>query len=179
MQKLMNKYLLLLPLAFTTLAIAHGPSRVLIIEEIEIATPANDVWSLINDFCSIKDWHPSVTDCTNTNGNKIESIRTITLENGEKITEILAKHRPEKFMIQHYMEDDQQIKTYPISTHSLTMTIEDNGKNSSIMKWKGAFYRSFPGPTPPPELSDEAATKKLTNFYQIGLENIKKLLESQ
>ena len=72
------------------------------------------------------------------------------------------------------MEDGQELKAYPITTHGLTITITDNGKGGSILKWKGAFYRSYQGPTPPHELSDEYATEKLTIFYNTGMENIKK-----
>lgn len=161
------------------LAMSHGPSRVLLVKEIDINSPPNKVWSVISDFCSIKDWHPVVTDCTNDKGNQADSIRVITLDNGEQISEILAKHNSEKFMIQHYMKDSQELKSYPIATHALTITITDNGNNGSNLKWKGAFYRSFQGPNPPPELSDQAATKKLTAFYKAGMESIKKLAESE
>ena len=159
------------------LLMAHGPARVLLVEEIEINATPDKVWLVIGDFCSIKDWHPSVIDCTNDKGNEPDSIRVITLEGGEQIREILAKHKPDKFMIQHYMEDGQELKAYPITTHSLTITISDNGKGGSTVKWKGAFYRYFQGPNPPPELSDETAIEKLTVFYRAGLENIKKLSE--
>ena len=159
------------------LVMAHGPSRVLLIEEIEINATPDKIWSVIGDFCSIKDWHPTVTDCTADKGNEPDSLRVITLDGGEQIREILAKHKPDNFLIQHYMEDGQQLKAYPITTHGLTITVSDNGKGSSTLKWKGAFYRSFQGPTPPHELSDEYATEKLTVFYKTGMENIKKLSE--
>ena len=170
--------LLLCILLFPSIALTHGPSRVLIKEEISVNASTEKVWSIISDFCSIKTWHPAVTDCTSDKGNAIESVRTITLENGEEITEILAKHKPEKFMLQHYMKDGQTLKTYPITTHSLTITVTDDGNNKSIVQWKGAFYRAFQGPNPPPELSDKAATEKLTIFYKNGLQSIKAISES-
>jgi hypothetical protein len=159
------------------LVMAHGPSRVLLIEKIEINATPDKIWSVIGDFCSIKDWHPTVTDCTADKGNEPDSLRVITLDGGEQIREILAKHKPDNFLIQHYMKDGQQLEAYPITTHGLTITISDNGKGGSTLKWKGAFYRSFQGPTPPHELSDEYATEKLTVFYKAGLENIKILSE--
>ena len=159
------------------LVIAHGPARVLLVEEIEINASPEKVWSVIGNFCSIKNWHPTVTDCTSDKGNEPDSIRVVTLEGGEQIREILAKHNPGNFMIQHYMEDGQKLEAYPITTHGLTITILDNDKGGSTVKWKGAFYRFFQGPNPPPELSDETATEKLAVFYRAGLENIKKLSE--
>ena len=156
---------------------AHGPSRVLVKEEATINATPEKIWSIIRDYCSIKDWHPEVTDCTSDKGSQPESVRTITLQNGEQIKEILAKHLADKFMFQHYMQDGQDIKTYPIATHSLTITVAENDAGGSILKWKGAFYRSFPGPNPPPELSDQAAQEKLASFYKTGIESIKKLVE--
>lgn len=160
------------------LCLAHGPSRVLLKEQISINASTDKVWSIISDFCSIKDWHPLVKNYTSNQGNAINSVRTITLENGEEITEILAKHKPEKLMLQHYMQDGQTLKTYSITTHSLTITVTDDSNNGSIIQWKGAFYRTFQGPNPPPELSDVAATEKLTMFYKSGIQSIKKISES-
>ena len=147
-----------------TLTLAHGPSRVLLVEEIEINATPDKVWSVIGDFCSIKDWHPTVTDCTSDKGNEPDSIRVITLDGGEQIREILARHEPDKLMIQHYMEAGQELKAYPITTHGLTITISDNGEGGSTVKWKGVVYRFYQGPNLPPELSDETATEKLTVF---------------
>ncbi len=171
------KTCLLAALFVPALVLAHGPARVLLIEEIDINATPEKVWSVISDYCSIKDWHPMVTDCTSDKNNEPGSVRVITLESGEQISEILAKYKPENFMIQHYMEDGQELKAYPITTHGLTITVSDNGKGGSTLKWKGAFYRSYQGPTPPHELSDEYATEKLTVFYRAGMENIKKLSE--
>jgi len=171
------KFCILAAFFAPALTLAHGPSRVLLVEEIEINATPDKVWFVIGDFCSIKDWHPTVTDCTSDKGNEPDSVRVITLEDGEQITEILAKHNPDKFMIQHYMEAGQELKAYPITTHGLTITISDNGEGGSTVKWKGAFYRFYQGPNPPPELSDETATEKLTVFYRAGLKNIKKLSE--
>ena len=64
----------------------------------------------------------------------------------------------------------------PVNTHGATITVKDGG-GKSIVEWKGAFYRSFPGPNPPPELSDETASKVLSEFYTAGLEKIKALAE--
>jgi len=95
------KFCLLAAFFAPALAMAHGPSRVLLIEEIEINASPEKVWAVISDYCSIKDWHPTVTDCTADKGNEPDSVRVITLEGGEQIIEILAKYKPDTFMIQH------------------------------------------------------------------------------
>ena len=164
--------LLLVP----ALAIAHGPSRQKVIKEIDIKAPAEKVWGIISDYCSIKDWHPAVKACESDNGNAPDSTRTITLDNGEQIKEKLINYIPEKTMYQ-YMLAEPNVKAFPINTHGATISVSAGENGMTKVEWKGAFYRSFPGPNPPPELSDEAASKVLTDFYTAGLENIKKLAE--
>lgn len=164
--------LLLIP----SLVLAHGPSRQKVVQQIEINAPVEKVWGIISDYCSIKDWNPAVTACESDNGNENDSTRTITLENGQQMQEKLIKYNPENTMYQ-YMLLKPNVDALPINTHGSTLSVKAGENGKTIVEWKGAFYRSFPGPNPPPELSDEAATKKLTEFYKSGLENIKKLAE--
>lgn len=165
-------------LLVTTIAIAHGPSRQKVLQEIEINAPPQKVWAIIADFCGIQNWHPMVKSCVSDNGSEVNSVRTIELDNGEKIQEKLYKIRPDTKLIQFalQLEKGQIIKGMPIATHGSTIQIMDHDGKAKVV-WKGAFYRAFPGQNPPPELSDEAAKAALQNFYQVGLENIKKIAE--
>lgn len=164
--------LLLLP----SLALAHGPSRQKVVKEIEINAPVDKVWAIIKDYCSIKDWNPDVTACESDKGNEADSIRTITLENGQQMKEKLIKYKPDSTSYQ-YMLMAPNVDAMPINTHGASLSVRAGNGGKTIVEWKGAFYRSFPGPNPPPELSDEAATKVLTDFYTAGLEKIKAMAE--
>ena len=173
------KLCLLNMLLIPAIVVAHGPSRQKVVQEIEINASADKIWKIIENFCSIEDWHPGISKCSADNGSETKSVRTIELENGEKINEILFKHDPENKKIQYGMqelEEGRVIKGLPIATHGSTISIsEDNGK--SKVQWKGAFYRSFPGQQPPPELTDEACIKAVTKLYKTGLENLKNIAE--
>jgi len=164
--------ILLLP----SLVLAHGPSRQKVVQEIEINAPVDKVWAIISDYCAIKDWNPGVTACESNKGNETDSIRTITLENGQQMNEKLVKYKPDSTMYQ-YMLMEPNVDAMPINTHGATLSVKAAGSSKSVVEWKGAFYRSFPGPNPPPELSDETATRILTEFYTSGLENIKAMAE--
>ncbi len=172
------KLILLSILFVPALAFAHGPSRQKVVEEIEINAAPDKVWEIIKDFCSIQDWHPGIKSCTADKGSEIDSVRTIELENGEKIQEKLFKLDTESMKIQYAMqlEKGRVVPGLPIATHGATITISENGSGSKI-QWKGAFYRSFPGQQPPPELSDAACIEVVTKLYKTGLENIKTLAE--
>ena len=163
-------------LLFPALAIAHGPSRQKVDKQIEINAPVAKVWGVISDFCSIKSWNPAVTACESDKGNEAGSTRIITLENGQKLKEKLVKYDAGDFTYQ-YMMLEPNAAAFPINTHGATMTVKAGESGKSIVEWKGAFYRSFPGPNPPPELSDETASKALSEFYTKGLEQIKKMAE--
>lgn len=170
------KLILIALLLVPFLVYAHGPSRQKVVKEIEINAPVDKVWAIISDYCSIKVWNPEVTACESDKGNEADSVRIITLQNGQQMKEKLIKYKPDSTTYQ-YMLTEPNVEAMPINTHgsSLSVRAGDNGK--TIVEWKGAFYRSFPGPNPPPELSDEAATKRLSDFYMAGLQKIKEMAE--
>ena len=158
--------------------LSHGPARIKVVESIEINAPVDKVWDLVKDFCAIKDWHPNISECVATNGNNVNSIREITLSSGEKIKEKLFKHLPEQKMMQYALESEggRITKDLPVSTHGAKLTVSSSGDKTKV-EFKGAFYRAFPGQNPPPELSDEACKKAISNLYVTGLNSIKQLTE--
>ncbi len=170
------KYSFLCAFLIPGLAFAHGPARQKVIEEIEVNAPPEKVWEIISEFCAIKDWHPRVTACESDNGTEPDSIRTITLDNGEQIMEQLVKilHEQHKFQ---YMMVEPNGNAFPINTHGCTISVTASDNGGSIVQWKGAFYRIFPGPNPPPDQTNEAGIEALTGFYKSGLENIKIMAE--
>ena len=172
------KTLLVLCFLVPGLAAAHGPARVKVAKEIEINASPDKVWEIISDYCSIKDWHPDISECTADKGSEPESVREITLANGEKIKEKLFKHDSEKKFMQYalQLEKGRIIEGLPVSTHGAKITVSETDGGSKV-QWNGAFYRAFPGQNPPPELSDEACTEAVEKLYVSGLENIKKLAE--
>ena len=166
-------------LLIPVLVSAHGPSRQKVVQEIEINANADKIWKIIENFCSIQDWHPGISSCNADNGSEIKSVRTIELKNGEKINEVLFKLDAENKRMQYGMQELEEgriIKGLPIATHGSTISISENEGKSKV-QWKGAFYRSFPGQQPPTELTDKACIDAVTILYKTGLENLKKLAE--
>jgi len=65
-----------------------------------------------------------------------------------------------------------------VSNYTATLQVTAEG-GKSVVEWRGAFYRAFPGNEPPPDKNDEAAVKAVSGVYQRGLANLKQLAEGK
>jgi uncharacterized protein YndB with AHSA1/START domain len=175
----MNRPLLICALALLLAPLAshaHGPSRQMLVKEMQINAPAAKVWEIIADYCSISTWDAEVPECQADPGNKPDTVRTLKLKNGKQIKEQLVKHEPGNKKMQ-FMLLEPNPDALPINTLGTTLSVRDGDGGTAVVEWKAAFYRSFPGPTPPPELSDEAAVAAVTKIVDAGLAGIKALAE--
>jgi len=156
---------------------AHGPTRQKVSETIEINATPEKVWAVLGNFQDMS-WHPVITKTEGKGDNTVGATRTLTLQGGGTIDEVIAKYEPEKFNFMYRIEK-VDVKVLPVTNYSswLTVTPVDGGAKSKV-EWRGAFYRGYPNNDPPPELSDEAAIKAVTGVYKAGLEGLKKKVES-
>ena len=177
MHKLL-KYFAVALLALPPLVHAHGPSRLKVEKEIAVNAPAEKVWDLIKDFCAIDNWHPAVAKCEGNGGNEKGATRVLRLNDpnsGPTIDEEMTAYDAAKMMYK-YKITKVDPAVLPVFTYASQIGVVPDSSNSKI-HWKGAFYRSFTQNNPPPEQSDEAATKAITGVYEAGLAAIKKLAE--
>jgi len=162
----------LVPLA----ADAHGPSREKVTETVEINVPAAKVWARIGNFQDIG-WLPGVEKTEGTGGNADKATRKITLKGGATVDEELYAYSAEN-MSYSYRITQVDVKVLPVNNYSSTITVTPEGDGKSTVEWRGAFYRGYMNNDPPPELSDEAATKAVSGLYHSGLDSLKKELEA-
>jgi uncharacterized protein YndB with AHSA1/START domain len=170
--------LLLAPLLITAAgsAIAHGPTRQKVVEEITIDAPAATVWARIRSFDALKDWHPAVTASPATQGNEAGSVRQLALKGGGALTETLEGHSDERMKYNYRAKDGGAL---PVTNYTSTITVKPDGDARCSVEWRGAFYRGFPNNDPPPDQNDEAAVRAVTGVYQSGLAHLKKLVEGR
>lgn len=159
-----------LPLA----ANAHGPTRQRVVETVEINAPADKVWAAVGNFQDMG-WHPAFVKTEGEGGNDVGAKRTLTVESGGQIFEVLTKYDAEKMSLS-YEITEVDVKVVPVTNYSASLTVTPKGDKSEV-EWKGAFYRGYVNNDPPPELSDEAAVEAITGVYKSGLEALKKKLE--
>ena len=157
---------------------AHGPSRQKLTRDIIVNAPAEKVWGIMSDFCSIQQWHPAVVKCEGSGGNEPGATRVLTIgaEGGPQIHEELQKFDADN-MTMKYKIKKTDMSVLPVTTYSAFLSVADNGDGTSTVSWRGGFYRGYQNNDPPPELNDEAAVKAVAGVYEGGLAGIKKLAE--
>jgi carbon monoxide dehydrogenase subunit G len=170
--------------AFVALSVvaadAHGPTRQKLVESVDIDRPVDKVWAIVKDFDSIAKWHPAVASSVATKGDEVGSVRTVVLKapGDPKLIEALLSY-DDAAHTYHYEIQDVDVKVLPVQNYTSWLTVKDNGHGGSRLEWKGAFYRGDQRNDPPPELNDDAALAAVKGVYQPGLDNVKKIAESQ
>ena len=157
------------------LALAHGPTRQKVTETIQINAPATAVWARIQNFDALKAWHPAVEDSTATQGNAVDSVRLVKLKGGGQIEEKLEAYDAAQMRYSYRGKDGGAL---PVTNYTSTLRVTAQG-NQAVVEWRGAFYRGYPNNDPPPDQNDEAAVRAVTQVYQTGLAQLKRLVEGQ
>jgi carbon monoxide dehydrogenase subunit G len=162
--------------AFAGGALAHGPTRQKVVEKINVDAPAAAVWDKLKAFDALAQWHPAVAASPADKGNQVGSVRTIALKGGGEIVETLESYSDEQRRYTYRAKDGGAL---PVSNYTSTIQVSPDGDTKSVVEWRGAFYRAFPGNDPPADKNDEAAVKAVTGVYQAGLANLKKQAEGK
>jgi mxaD protein len=168
---------LVLGAAFASSASAHGAAPKKIEEKIEIAASPAAVWAVIGDFTKIASWNPAVTSSVAASDPDQGKERVLTLRSGGKITDALTDYDA-KTMTYSYRRVDDDVKVFPVSFYSATITVTPKGTGSEV-DWIGRFYRGDTSNEPPPGLDDPDAIKAMTDFFEAGLKNLKILAEKK
>lgn len=164
----------LLALSLTPLALAHGPTRQKVVESITIKASPDKVWALVGDFNGLPQWFSAVEKSTATNGNTVGSIRTLSLKGGGEVIEELEGRDESTMTLKYRMKKgDLPVTNYAAMIH----VSAGETPGTTVVEWKGGFYRGYPNNNPPPELNDEAAVKAITGVYQGALAQLKQTLE--
>ena len=150
---------------------AHGPTRRKISEAIEIGAPADKVWAIVGDVKNA-DWMQNVAKTEITGDVTGKFKRTLTLKNGDQISESSNKYKPDDRFFSYYI-DKVDVKDLPANDYSATITVEPAGDGKSKVEWKAAFYRGYMNNDPPPALNDEASEKGVGDWIRASLANLK------
>jgi len=158
----------------------HGPTRQKLVETVDINRPVDKVWTIIKDFDALAKWHPVIASSPATKGNEVGSVRTLTLKaaGDPQLQEELLSY-DDAGHAYHYEMKDHDPKILPVANYTSWITVKDDGKGGAEVEWKGAYYRGDQRNDPAPELNDDAANAAVKGVYRSGLDNLKKIAESQ
>jgi hypothetical protein len=120
-----------------------------------------DVWTLVGDFCAIKNWHPVVADCQTTKEGDV-TYRTLTLKDGAKIKEKLTD-KDELSYSYEIVESPLPVKNYKAT---LSVEEDEDSPDRSEVHWEATFDAQG--------ASEEDAKKKIEGIFEDGVAGIKK-----
>lgn len=155
---------------------AHGPTRQKVTRTVALAAPPAAVWALVKDFGNMG-WHPAVAKTAAEGGNAVGATRTLELQGGGAIKEVLEKYQDDA-MSYSYRITDVSIDVLPVANYSSTITVKPES-DGSVVEWRGAFYRGYMNNDPPEKYNDAAAVKAVSAVYEGGLANLKALAEKK
>lgn len=167
--------LLSLPLLPAT-ALAHGPTRQKVIEEISISAPPEAVWKLVGDWNNWSAWHPAIESSTATQGNEVGSVRTLKIKGGGELIEEIEAYDAAAMTLKYRAKDGGAL---PVTNYTSAIMVKPADGGGTTVTWRGAFYRGFPNNDPPPDQNDEAAVAAVTGVYRTGLASLKALAEKK
>lgn len=127
------------------------------------SVPADKVWAAIRDFCSLKEWHPAIADCTQTAKNGVTR-RTLVTGDGAKIKEVRHFHSDKTMTVTYSIVESP----LPVIDYISTMTVTSDGSGKTEFIWQGRFAA--------PEGKDKDATDIIRSIYRAGLDNLAKKL---
>jgi mxaD protein len=154
---------------------AHGPTPQKVVETVEIAAPVARVWETVKDFGSVAQWNPALKASESAGGNQPGEKRTLTFANGEKLVEELDTYDPAGYEY-NYRMGQPNLDALPVSSYSVVFKLAPAGEGTKV-EWKSRLYRGDTGNEPPEHLTDEAAVKAMTAFFQTGLQHLKATVE--
>jgi uncharacterized protein YndB with AHSA1/START domain len=172
------KGLLALLLAASAPAFAAEAKEMSIEHSIVINAPPEEVWDVISDFNGLPRWLPVIVDSKIVLGkNRQEgAIRELTRANGTKVQEKLIAYEPWNMSLGYTYIGGQVGAT----DYFPTMTVTDAGGGKSKVVWKARFKRvAYWTDEPPAGQDDDTPLNGLNKVYPLGLENLKKVIESK
>ena len=148
--------------ALALLVVAGGPAYAIDVNK-RIAAPGQVrvVWSMISEFCSIKDWHPAIADCKESKeGNATYRVLTLK-DNGGTIKEKLDGSDDTSYTYE-ILESP-----LPVENYSAKFWVEPDERDPSrtVIHWDATFDAKGK--------SDDEAKKIIGDIFIAGLKSIK------
>lgn len=147
-------------------------------QSIRISAPPEVVWAVVGDFNGSSRWLPLVehSEIVVGTNNQVGAIRLITRRDGTKVTERLLDH-DRQAMRMAYTYIDGAVRA---SDYFPVLSVKDAGDGTSVVEWSAHFKRlEYSIDPPPPGQDDKTLTDFYNRLYKSGLDNLKRVVESE
>ena len=126
-----------------------------------LMVPAETVWELIGDFNALADWHPAVERSELEEGGHV---RRLSLVGGGSIVERLERLDNDSFRYRYSIIDSP----LPVADYVAELRVEKDASGDGCeVQWSSEFNASG--------ASVADAEKAITDIYNAGFENLKKI----
>ncbi len=120
-----------------------------------------EIWAVVGDFCAIKDWHPAIADCVQSEEGG-ETFRTLTLKDGGGTIKEKLTAKDDLSYSYEIIESPLPVQNYK---SKLWLEVDDE-PDRSVIFWQSDF-------DPADGTSEEDAKKLITGILQAGVKGIK------
>ena len=173
----MKRLLAALIVTIASACAGGGAPDLTVTKAIDINAPASEVWAIVKDFDALNRWHPAVAkdEIVEGSNNSVGAVRVLTLGDGGTIREKLLAYDESKRSMKYSILEG----VLPVSSYESTITVADSSDAASKVTWSGTFKRKDTSPSPAADADDATAKSTMEGVYQAGLDNLKKMAESQ
>ena len=147
-------------------------------QTIHINASAETVWAIVGNFDGQARWLPLIEKSKIVAGtnNTIGAIRLVTRRNGTKVTERLVDYDPYHMRLAYTYVDGAVMA----SDYFPVVTVTPTKDGSCDVEWSAHFKRLDYWVDPPPVgQDDKSLVERYNGLYRSGLENLKRLVESE
>lgn len=131
---------------------------------VDLNAPADNVWEVVGDFNGLTKFISAIVD-SSTEGAGVGAVRTLTLDNDDKIVERLDS-----------LDDQTRKLSYSIITSPLplddylaVMDVQDLGDSQSRLVWSSTFE--------PKGVSETEAVELLEGIYSLGFSGLQRIFK--
>ena len=144
-------------LAVAAIGLFAGPTAALEVSSSAVVSGKPDqVWYKIGAFCAIKEWHPTISKCEETEESGVIH-RTITTKDGAKIKEKLVDKTDTSYT---YEIIDSPL---PVQNYRAEIGVSAEADKTRV-DWRSTFVAKG--------VSDAEAKKVISEIYKAGLDKI-------
>ena len=154
-----------------------GEAKTLHVEQsIEINAKPDTVWDKVSNFGDLGAWHPAVktTEIVDGKNNTKGAVRLLTLQDGGTIKEKLDAYSAKKHSFSYRILEG----VLPVSSYVSTVAVAPSKDGKTTVTWTGHFKRKDVSGSPAKGAGDEDAVNTITAVYKGGLDNLKKISET-